>query len=315
MNKKLIIGIIFTCLIILSLSKTKGITEEEGEYGHFSRQEVVSGVQTEEDFYEGLEESGLIPGEIDTGFFNFLNDPESFSFRGISGIFSSIHSDYRDEVEERLRGWDQRFCTEKMSFDFKEGFGLLGGSTCIYSSLCGSTTWEVGDDGTSGSTSFVELPSGMVRPTATIQAEKSSKITMQDPPVYLYKITAYVKALYEDVKFNVRLQGDGTKYILIDENTGERKDWTLERDEEDGDGESKSFKGDIAIVKYSKNNYNKVCIVFSKEGDMDTDKVCSSIPQSDYSQANYINSGGDDGQGAGGTSGGGASDPVISSDW
>ncbi|MBD3355381.1 hypothetical protein GF361_05355 [Candidatus Woesearchaeota archaeon] len=217
------------------------------------------------------------------GSFNSLSELfEALSFRGISGIYSTINSDYADHVEERLRGWNEKYCTNVAG-------GILGGKQCVFSFLCRSFGYEPGDDGTSGSDAFVELPSGMIRPTGSVQAERSSKITLQDPPVYLYKITFYVKAMYEDVEFNVFLYESGNKGPKLF--TGSN---VLLEGKEDGNGDIYSARGEFAAVNYHPKRFDRVCIEFYK-GPHSGKKICNKITVSDYSRANYINSGADSG--------------------
>ncbi len=206
---------------------------------------------------------------------------EALSFRGVSGIYSTINSGYADHVEERLRGWNEKYCTNIAG-------GVLGGKQCVFSFLCRSFGYEPGDDGTSGSDAFVELPSGMIRPTASIQAERSSLITLQDPSVYMYKITFYVKAMYEDVEFNVFLKENGEKGPeLFNMNV-------LLEGKEEGNGDTYSARGEFAAINYHPRKFDKACVEFYK-GPHSGKKICNKITVSDYSKANHISSGEDSG--------------------
>lgn len=120
---------------------------------------------------------------------------------------------------------------------------------------------------------YTETPAGMLKIQATVNGEKSFPIKVTGRPTeYFYKFTFYVKAMDEDLKFNVYLYEEGQEpYNLFG------SDIMLKP------GQEYKATGDLVIRSYSTHNYTQICL----KGNVDK---CNQIAISDYSRDNWVSS-------------------------
>jgi hypothetical protein len=194
------------------------------------------------------------------GFF-FVPLAEGAKFGGYSTLFFG-----KDKVAQWRRDMDAAFC--KM---------YLGGINCWASKICESQ-YDKSADGTT----YIFTPDGMATAAAHVEAERSSPIVVPGVQTqYFYKITFYVRAVDEDVEFNLLL--DGVPYFTANKKLTAPKADAKTEEEKRGAPEYIA-KGENAEIFYSFKKFSKVCLDFTKGNIKDT---CNKIPQSDYSVNNY----------------------------
>jgi len=172
--------------------------------------------------------------------------------RGGIGRFFSLFMDEED-LEEWREDVDEVLCSTV----------IAGGIECWTSEIC--ALWV--DNRIGEGMVYAETPEGMLTLAAHIEGER----TIVETPggtEYLYKITYTVTNPEEgSIGFNVYLYGDRETPLYSD-------NIILE------EGESHSRVGSSAVVQYSSNSYNKLCIIFTEEIDIagdSTRQVCNSI--------------------------------------
>jgi len=178
------------------------------------------------------------------------------------------------------------------------------------------------------STALVETPGGLAQLIGHVEAEKSPWLPDEDSPdrERFYKITFGVSAPSDEdltpymdeegaVSFNVVLGGEKLVNLFVDPQTKQSAPINLEN------GETKNAVGEEAIVKYSKYDYNQICIQFFKKpkdkDGKDIKQICNRIPESTGSIENWqLSQESDD------TTGGSTPDtadaagpPELSTDW
>ncbi len=190
-------------------------------------------------------------------------------FQGLSGISQLIFSD--ETLASWREGVDKVFSTFYLGTDYWVS-GIC--SKHIPKDASGTLTMRTKD--------------GLFDVIAHVEGEKTILETPNGTKEYIYKLTFSVRnpegSRYDELKFNVYLQGDRTVRlyetdIKVDEDdeftrgSGKREDGQVTYDEQHGK----------PIVQYSNYNYNTICIRFkddiiNAEGDSE-DEVCNSIVQ------------------------------------
>lgn len=162
---------------------------------------------------------------------------------------------------------------------------ILGGPRYWVSEIC-----ENQYDMSSSEIAYSEKYDGIKVPSAHVEAEKSSLIPIPygDEMIdngRLYKMSFYVKATYLDVSFNVYLSGAKNTKLFPE-------DIELKGDD-NGEGDEYIFncRTNSKCAQYSFNDYDEICIKFSKNGDIDASEVCNTIVESDYTYNNFEASG------------------------
>ena len=174
---------------------------------------------------------------------------------------------------------------------------FLGGTDYWVSALC-MNHYETKDEDYSA---VYVTPGGQVVEAAHVEGERSSGLPKACPcsegetcrnlicydandniiSEYFYKLTFFATAVEDDNKFNVYVTGpSGTRYIFSSKIELKK-------------GKSFYATGANAIVQYSSNLYNKICIVFDddipigrgffRRYEDEEDEFCNSIPVSDTS--------------------------------
>ena len=158
-------------------------------------------------------------------------------FRGLSGITNLFFED--EDLEEWRENIDKFFATFFLGTDYWT------------SKICSVYTDKI-----ETGTIMIETSSGMLKPVAHIEAERSQPVIYENKTgkttEYFYKITYVVDnpdKSGQDMSFNVKLKGERTIMLY-------RSSQKVE------EGSRVSRTGSSMIVRYSPYLYTEICIVF-----------------------------------------------------
>ncbi|MBI2128722.1 hypothetical protein HYU07_00635 [Candidatus Woesearchaeota archaeon] len=175
-------------------------------------------------------------------------------FSGLSGFSSLIWGD--DQLNEWRENVDKLFASAYLGTEYWT------------SEICKSSIESVPSN-----VAMVETAPGVFQAAATVSAERSPAVPFENATInitqnafqYLYKISAYVKAVEDDTKFNIYVSSSNFNKPIFNETKSLNE------------GESFSLTGDAIITKYSFSYYDTICIVF-ESGDISN--TCNAIPES-----------------------------------
>jgi len=184
-------------------------------------------------------------------------------FSGLAG-YSRLFMD-----DEDIQDW-------KLTVDEYFSYNVFGEEFWV-SQICEKKIEDIPDN-----VLVITTPSGLIATGAHIEGERSQPITYPNGTVlYLYKITFVInnpEGGYEDLEANVLLMG-------------QRNINLFEENQKIDEGEVIKKLGEEAIIQYSKFDYKKVCIQFSRnlqslDGETQ-DEVCTKIITSDTPASVY----------------------------